>query len=115
MKQELSDSLTGAPTRTETGTPAPVTIVPTTVPPSDAVATPWLATLWSRIKEHKIAQWTLAYAAFAFAALHAATLLSDALEWPHAIVHALTLVLIIGLLITPILAWYHGVRAMKRV
>jgi TolB-like protein/tetratricopeptide (TPR) repeat protein len=57
----------------------------------------------------------LAYAAFAFAALHAATLLSDALEWPHAIVRALTLVLIIGLVIAPVLAWYHGVRALKRV
>jgi TolB-like protein/Flp pilus assembly protein TadD len=71
--------------------------------------------LWARIKEHKIAQWTLAYAAFAFASLHAATLLSDALEWPHAIVRALTLLLMIGLPIVPILAWYHGVRALRRV
>jgi TolB-like protein len=69
----------------------------------------------ARIKEHKIAQWTLAYAAFAFAALHAATLLSDALEWPHIIVRSVTLLSIIGLPIVPILAWYHGVRALKRV
>jgi hypothetical protein len=51
--------------------------------------------LWTRIKEHKVAQWTLAYVAFAFALLHGATLMSDALEWPHAIVRALTLVLVI--------------------
>ena len=69
----------------------------------------------ARIKEHKIAQWTLAYAAFAFAALHAATLLSDALEWPHIIVRSVTLLLILGLPIVSILAWYHGVRALKRV
>ena len=75
----------------------------------------WLKSLWARIKEHKIAQWTLAYAAFAFAALHAATLVSDALEWPHVIVRALTLVLIIVLPIVPVLAWYHGIRAFKRV
>jgi serine/threonine-protein kinase len=76
---------------------------------------PWLSSLWARIKEHKIAQWTLAYAAFAFASLHAATLLSDALEWPHSIVRAVTLLLMIGLPIAPILAWYHGVRALRRV
>jgi hypothetical protein len=37
----------------------------------------------------------LAYVAFAFALLHGATLMSDALEWPHVIVRALTLVLVI--------------------
>jgi adenylate cyclase len=76
---------------------------------------PWLVSLWSRIKEHKIVQWTVAYAAFAFVALHVATLVSDALEWPHAVVRAVTLVLIFGLPITPIIAWYHGVRALRRV
>jgi adenylate cyclase len=77
--------------------------------------TPWLVSLWSRIKEHKIVQWTVAYAAFAFVTLHAATLVSDALEWPHVIVRALTLILMLGLPMAPILAWYHGVRALKRV
>jgi TolB-like protein len=80
-----------------------------------AVESPSVAGLWTRIKEHKIAQWTLAYAAFAFALLHGATLLSDALEWPHAVVRVLTLVLVVGLPIAPTLAWYHGVRALKRV
>jgi TolB-like protein/Flp pilus assembly protein TadD len=84
-------------------------------PVSDAVEGHWILSLWARIKEHKIAQWTIGYAAFAFALLHAATLLREALEWPHAIVRVLTLVLMIGLLIAPILAWYHGVRALKRV
>jgi adenylate cyclase len=80
-----------------------------------AAETPWLVSLWSRIKEHKIVQWTVAYAAFAFVTLHAATLVGDALEWPHVIVRALTLILMLGLPMAPILAWYHGVRALKRV
>jgi adenylate cyclase len=80
-----------------------------------AAQSPWLGILWSRIKEHKIVQWTVAYAAFAFVTLHAATLVSDALEWPHVVVRALTLVLMIGLPMAPILAWYHGVRALRRV
>jgi TolB-like protein/tetratricopeptide (TPR) repeat protein len=75
----------------------------------------WWGSVWRRIKEHKIAEWTIAYVAFAFVALHGATLLSDALEWPHVIVRALTFLLILGCPIVPILAWYHGVRALKRV
>jgi serine/threonine-protein kinase len=70
---------------------------------------------WARLKEHKVVQWTLAYAAFAFALLHGATLMSDALEWPHTIVRVLTLALVAALPIVPVLAWYHGVRALKRV
>ena len=84
--------------------------VPTHVVEPASVASPW-----ARLKEHKVAQWTLAYGAFAYALLHGATLLSDALEWPHAIVRVLALVLLVGLPIAPILAWYHGVRALKRV
>ena len=75
----------------------------------------WWGSVWRRIKEHKIAEWTIAYVAFAFVALHGATLLSDALEWPHVIVRVVTFLLILGLPIVPILAWYHGVRALKRV
>ena len=75
----------------------------------------WWGNAWPRIKEHKIWQWTIAYVAFAFVALHGATLFSDALEWPHAIVRLVTFLLILGLPIVPILAWYHGVRALKRV
>jgi TolB-like protein len=85
------------------------------VMPGQGGESPSFAHLWARLKEHKVAQWTLAYGAFAFALLHGATLMSDALEWPHAIVRALTLVLVVGLPIAPLLAWYHGVRALKRV
>ena len=98
----------------------PGTTVPSTSEPPSTDAVPASephahVSVFARIKEHKIAQWTLAYAAFAFAALHAVTLLSDALEWPHSIVRSVTLLLIFGLPIVSILAWYHGVRALKRV
>jgi TolB-like protein len=83
--------------------------------PAHVVESPSVASPWARLKEHKVAQWTLAYGAFAYALLHGATLLSDALEWPHAIVRVLALLLLVGLPIAPILAWYHGVRALKRV
>ena len=57
----------------------------------------------------------MAYGAFAYALLHGATLLSDALEWPHVIVRVLALLLLMALPIIPILAWYHGVRALRRI
>jgi TolB-like protein/Tfp pilus assembly protein PilF len=57
----------------------------------------------------------LAYGAFAYALLHGATLLSDALEWPHVIVRVLALLLLMALPIIPILAWHHGVRALRRI
>jgi adenylate cyclase len=82
---------------------------------ASAAESPSNASPWAHLKEHKVAQWTLAYGAFAYALLHGATLLSDALEWPHAIVRVLALLLLVGLPIAPILAWYHGVRALKRV
>jgi len=75
----------------------------------------WWGGIWRRIKEHKIVQWTAAYAAFAFVALHVTTLVSDAYDWPHVVVRTVILVLTIGFPIVPILAWYHGVRALKRV
>src|ERR1039458_872467 len=105
----------GTPPQSGSGTAVRSTAEAPITGTGHGVEPPWLVRLWARIKEHKIAQWTVAYAAFAFVALHAVTLVSDALEWPHAIVRALTLVLIIGLPIAPILAWYHGIRALRRV
>jgi hypothetical protein len=91
------------------GNPVQATSAPASVPASEQ------ASIWARVKEHKIAEWTLAYVAFGFAFLHGVTLLSDALEWPHLIVRSVTLLLIVGVPVVPTLAWYHGVRALKRV
>ena len=109
----MSDTPSEKPSQDGTGNAAPANARMSAATP--AVKSRRTAGPWARIKEHKLAQWTLAYAAFAFALLHAATLMSDALEWPHAIVRVLTLLLMVGLPIAPVLAWYHGVRALKRV
>jgi TolB-like protein len=91
------------------GNSVQATFAPAPVPASEHTS------IWARIKEHKIAEWTLAYVAFAFALLHGVTLLSDALEWPHVVVRSVTLLLILGVPVVPILAWYHGVRALRHV
>ena len=115
MSDPPAEAAPGTPPQSGSGTAVRSTAEAPITGTGHGVEPPWLVRLWARIKEHKIAQWTVAYAAFAFVALHAVTLVSDALEWPHAIVRALTLVLIIGLPIAPILAWYHGIRALRRV
>lgn len=74
-----------------------------------------LAGIWQRIKHHKIAQWTLAYLALAYTLLHGAEMLSGALGWPHGLIRMFTLVLIVGVPIVLILAWYHGARGQQRV
>ena len=70
---------------------------------------------WERIQQHKIAQWTLAYAAAAYTLLHTTEMVSDALEWPHLVVRALTLTLLLALPVVVVLAWYHGHKAQHRI
>lgn len=68
-----------------------------------------------RIKHHKVAQWTLAYAALAYTLLHGAEMLSSSLGWPHGLVRAFTILLLIGAPCVATLAWYHGHRGQQKV
>ncbi|MGA2563080.1 MAG: hypothetical protein ABSF96_05910 [Steroidobacteraceae bacterium] len=115
MGDKPTEAAAHGPPQSGSGTPAPSSPTVPVVHANHEAEASWWGSVWRRIKEHKVAQWTVAYAAFAFVALHGATLLSDALEWPHAIVRLVTFLLILGFPIVPILAWYHGVRALKRV
>jgi TolB-like protein len=68
-----------------------------------------------RLKSHKVIEWTLAYAALAYTVLHGVEMVAGALSWPHWIVRVLTLLLILGVPVIGLLAWYHGQRQLKRV
>ena len=65
-----------------------------------------LARLWARVVEHKIAQWILGYIAFAYACLHGVEMLGEAFTWTSGVARVTTVVLILGIPITGILAWY---------
>lgn len=95
-----------APLREGPAIPHPPAVMPASAGPS------WL---WAKIKRHKVVEWTLAYIAFAYAFLHGAEMLSDAQEWPHAIVHLISLALILGVPMVSTLAWYHGHSAQHRI
>ncbi len=71
--------------------------------------------IWAKIKRHKVAEWTLAYVAFAYALLHGTEMLAEALDWPHLAVRVTTLVLLSGIPVTVLLAWYHGHKAQQRM
>ncbi len=85
--------------------------------PQSGAALPSAAPLgvWARLKEHKVMQWTLAYAAAAYTLLHGVEMLSEAQDWPHAIVRIFSLLLMIGVPVVMTLAWYHGARAQRHV
>jgi TolB-like protein len=74
-----------------------------------------LSLLWHRINDHKMVQWSIAYIALAYGVQHGVELTSDAFEWPHAVVRASMLLLVLGLPVVMTLAWYHGERASRRI
>src|SRR6476659_11152229 len=68
-----------------------------------------------RLKERKLVQWTLAYAAAAFALLQGVDIVAQRFGWPESIERGLIVALAVGLLVTIVLAWYHGDRGAQRV
>ena len=72
------------------------------------------AGLWARLRRRKVVQWALAYCAAAWAVLQGIGFVADAFGWPPATKQLATLALPIGLLITLVLAWYHGDRGEQR-
>src|SRR5215469_766108 len=73
----------------------------------------FLSAAWLRVKQHRIAQWTVGYVAVAYGIQHAATLTSEAFDWPHAVTRLSMLVLILGVPLAMTFAWYHGERASR--
>ena len=82
-------------------------------PAIDPVAGPHV-TVWERLRRHKVLQWTLAYAAAAYTLLHATQMAAESFDWPHVIVRVAALVLVLGMPIVALLAWYHGHKAQHR-
>jgi TolB-like protein len=71
--------------------------------------------LLRRLKQRKIVQWTLAYCSGAWVLLQVLAMLSETYGWPAAIMRALPVLLAGGLLVTLVLAWFHGEAGRQRV
>lgn len=68
-----------------------------------------------RLRKRKIAQWAIAYAAAAWLSLEVFDLVAEQFFWPVWIRQGTTILLLFGLLITIVLAWYHGERGRQKV
>jgi TolB-like protein/Tfp pilus assembly protein PilF len=70
---------------------------------------------WTRLRRRKVVQWGLAYCGGAWALAQALAHLVTTYHWTEQIQQIGTLLLLIGLPIALILAWYHGDRGQQRV
>ena len=68
----------------------------------------------ARLKQRKLVQWALAYVAFAFALLQGVDIVAAKFGWPDSIERILIIALCIGLVVTLLLAWYHGDQGRQR-
>jgi TolB-like protein/tetratricopeptide (TPR) repeat protein len=70
---------------------------------------------WSKLRRRHVVQWGLAYSAGAWGLLQGIGFTADAFAWPNAIKQIALLLLLIGLPIVIVLAWYHGDRGEQRI
>ena len=68
-----------------------------------------------RLRKRKIVQWAIAYFAGAWVLLEVFDLVAEQFFWPTWIRQAATILVLFGLFITIILAWYHGERGRQKV
>jgi len=60
-------------------------------------------------------QWAIAYVAAAFALLQGIDIVAQQFGWPEGVRRGITLALVVGFVLTLVLAWYHGERGAQRV
>ena len=74
-----------------------------------------MLSLMQRLKQRKIVQWAIAYAATAWVSLEVFDLIAEQFFWPVWLRQSATILLLFGLFITIVLAWYHGERGRQKV
>ncbi len=68
-----------------------------------------------RLKERKLVQWGLAYLAGAWLALEVSDVVGEKFGWPDPLYRGLIILLVCGMFVTLVLAWYHGEKGRQRV
>lgn len=68
-----------------------------------------------RLKERKLVQWAVAYLAGAFVVFQGVEVMAEPWTISPALQRAIHLLLLIGLCVTLVLAWYHGEKGRQRV
>ena len=71
--------------------------------------------LFTRIRQRKLVQWVLAYAAGAWVAFEGVGALAETWLWPPVVGQVVFMVLLAGLGVAVILAWFHGEKGHQTV
>ncbi len=71
--------------------------------------------LFKPLKERKLFQWTLAYLAGAFLVFQAVEVLAEPWGISRDVQRVVHVILLLGVLVTLVLAWYHGEKGRQRV
>ena len=74
-----------------------------------------MSELLQRLKERKLVRWALAYVAGAWVVIEATGALGDMFAVPVALQRGVVVALGFGLILTLVLAWYHGEQGRQRV
>src|SRR6188474_430047 len=82
---------------------------------TDAPAERGAESTWARLRRRKVVQWGLVYVAAFWGFLQGLEYVSEAFEWPTQLRQIALLLLLIGLPVVLVLAWYHGDRGQQRV
>ena len=70
---------------------------------------------WVTLRRRKVVQWGVAYVAGAWALLQGLAFFADVFGWPYQSKRIASLLLVVGLPIALVLAWYHGDRGEQRI
>jgi TolB-like protein/Tfp pilus assembly protein PilF len=70
---------------------------------------------WTKVRRRKVVQWGFTYAAAAWGLLQGLGYVSGLYDWPRQYQQIAMLLLVIGLPIVIVLAWYHGDKGEQRV
>ena len=68
---------------------------------------------FERLRRRKIVQWALAYVAGAFALIQVLDIVAQRFDWPAMAIRFTIIVLVIGLFVVLVIAWYHGDRGAQ--
>jgi TolB-like protein/Flp pilus assembly protein TadD len=71
--------------------------------------------VWHRLRRRKVVQWGIVYGTFAWGLLQGVAHMHDTFGWPLQLQKAATVLLILGLPVVLVLAWYHGDKGQQRV
>ena len=74
-----------------------------------------MLSILQRLRQRKIVQWAIAYAATAWVSLEVFDLIAEQFFWPVWVRQSASVLLLFGLFITIVLAWYHGERGRQKI